>query len=111
MKGSVRVLVFTKRLRYELNLHRNITIIQGDSASGKTTMIQIIGDYLSRRAGPGTEVVCDRKCVVLSGGGESALAQLSVRRTLLYLWTSRSVFCIPSLLQRQYWNRTVTLYL
>jgi len=67
VKGSVRVLVSTKRLRYELNLRRNITIIQGDSASGKTTMIQIIGDYLSRRAGPGTEVVCDRKCVVLSG--------------------------------------------
>ena len=80
MKGSVRVLVFTKRLRYELNLHRNITIIQGDSASGKTTMIQIIGDYLSRRAGPGTEVVCDRKCVVLSGDDESALAQLSVQK-------------------------------
>ena len=50
MKGSVRVLVFTKRFRNELNLHRNLKIIQGDSASGKTTMIQIIGDYLSRRA-------------------------------------------------------------
>lgn len=37
MKGNIRVLVSTKRLRYELNLRRNITIIQGDSASGKTT--------------------------------------------------------------------------
>lgn len=27
VKGSVRVLVSTKRLRYELNLRRNITII------------------------------------------------------------------------------------
>ena len=46
LKGNIRVLVSTKRLRYELNLRRNITIIQGDSASGKTTMIQIISDYL-----------------------------------------------------------------
>ncbi len=62
MRSKIRIVVSTKRLRYELNLRRNITIIQGDSASGKTTLIQIVSDYLSGRAGPGTEVVCDRKC-------------------------------------------------
>lgn len=36
MKGSVRIVISTKKLRYELNLRRNITIIQGNSASGKT---------------------------------------------------------------------------
>ena len=56
MKGSVRVVVSTKKLRYELNLRRNITILQGDSASGKTTLIQIISDYQSGRTGPGTEI-------------------------------------------------------
>lgn len=76
MKGRVKIVVSTKRLRYELNLRRNITIIQGDSASGKTTLIQIISDYLSGRTGPGTEVICDRKCVVLSGDTENALTQL-----------------------------------
>lgn len=81
MKGNIRVLVSTKRLRYELNLRRNITIIQGDSASGKTTMIQIISDYLSGRSGPGTEVVCDRKCIVLSGDDESVLAKLGMQKS------------------------------
>ena len=76
MKGRIKVIVSTKRLRYELNLRRNITIIQGDSASGKTTLIQIISDYLSGRTGPGTEVVCSKKCAVLSGDAESALTQL-----------------------------------
>lgn len=76
MKGSIKVVVSTKKLRYELNLRRNITIIQGDSASGKTTLIQIMGDYLSDRTGPGTEVVCDRKCAVLSGDSESAISRL-----------------------------------
>ncbi|MDE7478734.1 MAG: translation initiation factor 2 [Lachnospiraceae bacterium] len=76
MKGNIKILVSTKRLRYELNLRRNITIIQGDSASGKTTLIQIIHDYLSGKTGPGTEVVCSRKCVVLSGEIESVLTQL-----------------------------------
>lgn len=76
MKGKIKIVVSTKRLRYELNLRRNITIIQGDSASGKTTLIQILSDYLSGRTGPGTEVVCNRKCAVLSGDMENALIQL-----------------------------------
>lgn len=38
-----------------MNLRRNITIIQGDSATGKTTLIQIVGDYLSGRTGPGAK--------------------------------------------------------
>lgn len=80
MKGSINILISTKRLRYELELRRNITIIQGDSASGKTTMIQIISDYLAEKAGPGTKVVCDRKCVVLSGDDESALAKLGMQK-------------------------------
>lgn len=78
MKGSVRIIVSTKRLRYELNLRRNITIIQGNSASGKTTLVQIIGDYLSGRTGPGTEIICDKKCVVLSGEEEAAILRLQM---------------------------------
>ncbi len=76
MKGSIRITVSTKRLRYEVNLRRNITVIQGDSASGKTSLIQILSDYLAGRTGPGTEVICDRDCAVLSGDGETAILRL-----------------------------------
>lgn len=76
MKGNIKVVVSTKKLRYELNLRRNITIIQGDSATGKTTLIQIINDYLSGRTGPGTDVICKKKCAVLSGDLESVLIRL-----------------------------------
>lgn len=76
MKGNIRIVISTKKLHYELNLRRNITIIQGDSASGKTTLIQILSDYLSGRIGPGTEVVCDKKCAILSGDMESVIARM-----------------------------------
>ncbi len=76
MKGNIKVVVSTKKLRYELNLRRNITIIQGDSATGKTTLIQIINNYLSSRTGPGTDVICKKKCAVLSGDLESVLIRL-----------------------------------
>ena len=86
MKGNIKVTVSTKKLRYELNLRRNITIIQGDSASGKTTLIQIVGDYLAGRTGPGTDVICDRKCAVLSGDTESVIVRLkSLKETVVFV--------------------------
>ena len=50
MKGSVRVTVSTKKLRYELNLRRNITILQGDSAAFGADM-QIVMHALEMRKG------------------------------------------------------------
>ena len=86
MKGKIRIIVSTKRLRYDLTLRRNITIIQGNSASGKTTLIQIIADYQSGKAGPGTEVQCDRKCIVLSGDSDNAITLLkSLSNTIIFV--------------------------
>lgn len=41
MKGRRKVIVSTKRLKYDFELRRNLTIIRGDSATGKTTLIDI----------------------------------------------------------------------
>ena len=92
MKGNIKVVVSTKKLRYELNLRRNITIIQGDSATGKTTLIQIINDYLSGRTGPGTDP-------------EISKVYLSVWKdylTPLCLPMNRNIFYIPKDLQLPY---------
>lgn len=86
MKGSIKIIVSTKRLRYELHLHRNITVIQGDSASGKTTLIQILSDYAADKTGPGVNVICSRKCIVLSGEAENAIARLkSLKRVVVFV--------------------------
>jgi predicted ATPase len=65
MKGSHEVIVKNNRLQYKFTLYRNITILRGDSATGKTTLIEMIADYLRDGAGSGIEVSCDKKCVVL----------------------------------------------
>ena len=38
MKGLHKVIVQNNRLHYEFDIKRNITIIQGNSATGKTTL-------------------------------------------------------------------------
>jgi len=39
MRGKHRVIVSTKRLKYDFEIRKNLTIIRGDSATGKTTIL------------------------------------------------------------------------
>ena len=41
MRGKHRVIVSTKRLKYDFEIRRNLTIIRGDSATGKTTLVRL----------------------------------------------------------------------
>lgn len=67
MKGKHRVVVFTKRLRYDFELKRNITVIRGDSATGKTTLVDMIQEYVNNPSGSPVELNCDKACYTLSG--------------------------------------------
>ena len=67
MKGKHKIIVSTKRLKYEFELQRNLTIIQGDSATGKTTLVDMIRDFVNNPSGTPVELNCDKKCYVLEG--------------------------------------------
>ena len=47
MKGIHKVVVGTKYLKYEFELRRNLTIIRGDSATGKTTLVDTLRSYFA----------------------------------------------------------------
>lgn len=67
MKGKYHIVVQNNRLRYELTVRRNITIIRGDSATGKTTLINLIEQAAALGENSGVDVVCERPCRILSG--------------------------------------------
>ena len=67
MRGKHRVVVSTKRLKYDFELRRNLTIIRGDSATGKTTLVDMIREYVNNPSGTPVELQCDKKCYVLEG--------------------------------------------
>lgn len=47
MRGIHRVIIQNKRIRYDFELRRNLTIIRGDSATGKTTLIDMIQEHMN----------------------------------------------------------------
>ena len=67
MKGKYRIIVSTKRLKYDFEVRRNLTMIRGDSATGKTTLIDMIRDYVNNPSGTPVDLTCDKKCYVLEG--------------------------------------------
>ena len=67
MKGIHKVVVGTKYLKYEFELRRNLTIIRGDSATGKTTLVDMIRTHMNDgESGPVT-LNCDKCCYVVEG--------------------------------------------
>ncbi len=67
MRGSVSLRVRSAHLQYEQTFHRNITILKGDSASGKTTLVDMIQEYELNGSDTGIILSCNCPCRVLSG--------------------------------------------
>ena len=67
MKGKYSVFVQNNRLRYEFTISRNITIIRGNSATGKTTLLDLLNAYDRDGESSGVLVKCDVPCVVIGG--------------------------------------------
>ena len=59
MKGAHRVIVETKKIKYDFVVKRNITILTGDSGSGKTVLIDYIRDYRRYGADSGVIVIAE----------------------------------------------------
>ena len=66
MKGIHSITVQNKRIRYQFKIKRNITVIRGDSATGKTTLIDMIQEYYEEGEESGIFLHSDKECVVIS---------------------------------------------
>ncbi len=66
MKGIYHVVVQNRYLKYEFDIRRNLTIIQGNSATGKTTLVEMIREsHLNENSG--VMISCKCPCRVIEG--------------------------------------------
>ncbi|MBR6201315.1 MAG: hypothetical protein IKQ61_13735 [Spirochaetales bacterium] len=71
MTGKHHIIIETGRLKYEFNIKRNITVIQGDSATGKTTLISLLDSYSRLGQRSGIRFQSDVQCIVYNGTEEN----------------------------------------
>ena len=67
MKGNISFSVRNRHIGFKFDLERNVTIITGDSGTGKTKMINMIRQYSEEGKASGVTLKCDRPCIVLDG--------------------------------------------
>lgn len=84
MKGKHQIIIQNNRLHYEFEIRRNITIIQGDSATGKTTLINMIRQHENLGDASGVDLSCDVPCRVLEGW-EWKLILSSISGSILFI--------------------------
>lgn len=84
MKGKYHIVIQNNKLRYELDIRRNITIIRGDSATGKTKLIQLLEQAAALGESSGVDVFCERPCRTL-GGKDWNLVLPNIHGQILFL--------------------------
>ena len=84
MKGLHKVIVQNNRLHYEFDIKRNITIIQGNSATGKTTLINMLRQAENLGADSGVDVNCDVPCRILEGRNWKLILE-SISKSIIFI--------------------------
>lgn len=67
MKGKHEIIIRNRRQSYQISLERNITILTGESATGKTSLTNLIRQYETLGRQSGVTVQADVPCRVLEG--------------------------------------------
>lgn len=73
MTGSYHVMVQNNRVTFEFDIRRNITIVRGDSGTGKTVLMTLLSAYERLGDGSGVTVSCARKCVTMNNANWEAV--------------------------------------
>lgn len=67
MKGKVKFSAKNARIKFQFVLERNVTVITGDSGTGKTKLINMVRQYSELGKESGVSLSCDKECIVLEG--------------------------------------------
>jgi len=62
MTGKYNIVVQNRRLQHKFSIERNITVLHGDSATGKTTLIDMIASY--QQNGEASGITISFYCVI-----------------------------------------------
>ena len=73
MKEKYHIVVQNSRVKFEFDIKRNITIIRGDSATGKTTLFSMIDQYSRLGVDSGIEISSERRCITVNNSNWDAV--------------------------------------
>ena len=67
MYGKIDFEIKNNRTSFKFTLERNITILNGNSATGKSTLIDMVRSYEQEGRKSSVRLKCNKECRVLEG--------------------------------------------
>lgn len=68
MTGKYQIVLYNNKIQYRLSVERNLTLLRGDSATGKSELIRLLTQYNGNPHSSGITLICDKECIVLNEG-------------------------------------------
>lgn len=65
MNGIQHIKVSNRAAQYEFDFYRNITVVRGNSGTGKTTLYNMIAEHTRLGTDSGVNLSSAKKCVAL----------------------------------------------
>lgn len=66
MKGRYHIEIYNSVIHYFLDIERNITVLKGNTATGKSELIRLITEYNQSGTSSGITLLSEKKCSVLT---------------------------------------------
>ena len=85
MRGTHTIRVENHFVRYDFAVRRNLTIVRGDSATGKTQLINMLLEYGDGSSDNGVTLVCDKPCYVLADDRNWRLILANTKETIVFI--------------------------
>lgn len=105
MKGRIVISVVSRRVNYRLELERKISVIKGNSGTGKSSLIRFISDYLEYGKKSGVKLTADPSVsiAILSNSSDWEKALSPSKNTVLFIDEDVSYLYNESF-QRELWK-------
>lgn len=84
MRGRYRIIISNSNVKYDFTIKRNITILKGDSATGKTTLVEMVSEFYESGTDSGIDLKCDRPCRTV-GGRDWHMILASLHETIVFI--------------------------
>ena len=85
MRGEHAVRVENRFVRYEFTIRRNLTVVRGDSATGKTQLVEMLLEYGDGSSESGVRLFCDKPCYVLTDDRNWRLILADTKDTIVFI--------------------------
>lgn len=84
MRGKYTIKVGNNKLKYEFTIYRNITILKGNSATGKTTLVEMIREYYENHELSGVQLESEVPCRTLAGRNWSIILP-TIKNSIVFI--------------------------